>query len=223
MSTLREIVYSVKEQLLQYSDDSNISNEHIAFLVKNDRSLLISQRFSNRSYIIPQKLRQHFYKELELADSNEFFSGIDTILRTKDPIQYPLEPFNFKTNIKINSGSYTDINFTLISPDRFPYVGNFKWTQGQIYVTIGSDFRLYFTSGNPSVKLLENVKVSMVMEDPELAYPETIYYNPAIDFWDTQYPMEELMVTQVTDMIVKKLTSSLLKQEDKTNDADSNP
>lgn len=223
-TTLTEIVYSIRENLRAYSSDSDISNEYIAFLVKNTRAMLLTQKFSNRSSIIPQKIRQHFYKTLELSEENEFVDGIGTILRTTQPIQYPLEPFNFKSNIKLNTGSYTDINFTLVSPDRFPYVGNNKWVQNQIYVTIGSDFRLYFTSNNPAVKLIDNIKISMVVEDPEAAYPETIYYNSAVDFWDTPYPIEEDMLNQLSDVIVKKLVNMIQIPEDKINDAtDSQP
>jgi len=218
-TTLREIVYSIKENLKLYSDDADVSLEYIAFLVKNGRAMLLAQKFSNRSYIIPQKLRQHFYKTLELSKENEFVDGIGTILRTSDPIVNPLEPFNFKSNLRINSGSYTDINFTLVSADRFPFVGQNKWVANHIYVTIGSDFRLYFTSNNPAVKLLENVKLSYVTEDPEAAYPETIYYNAAVDYWDAPYHIEEDMITILTDLIVKKLSGMINQPEDKINDS----
>jgi len=161
---------------------------------------------------------------LELSEENEFVDGVGTILRTEDPIVNPLEPFNFKSNLRINSGSYTDINFTLVSADRFPFVGQNKWVGNHIYVTIGSDFRLYFTSNNPAVKLLENVKLSYVTEDPEAAYTETVYYDPLVEYWDTAYHIEEEMITQLTDMIVKKLVGMINIPEDKINDStDSQP
>jgi len=108
-TTLREIVYSIRENLKLYSSDADISDEYISFLIKNARTMLIAQKFSNRAFPVPQKLKQHFYKELELSEEIEFIDGIGTILRTKYPIQYPLEPYNFVSNIKISSGSYTDL------------------------------------------------------------------------------------------------------------------
>lgn len=223
-TTLKEIVYSIRENLKLYSSDADVSLEYISFLVNNTRAMLLAQKFSNRSYIIPQKIRQHFYKVTELSEENEFVSGLGTILRTVNPIVSPLEPFNFKSNIRITSGSYTDINFTLVSPDRFPYVGGNKWIQNHIYVTIGSDFRMYFTSSSPAVKLIENVKLSYVTEHPEAAYIETIYYDPLVEYQNTAYHIEEEMVTTLTDIIVKTLSKMIATPEDKINDStDSQP
>ena len=121
--------------------------------------------------------------------------------------------------MRITSGSYTDINFTFVNAERFPFIGGNKWVQNQIYCCIGSDFRLYFTSSNPNVKLLEAVKLSYVAENPEDAYPKTIEYNSSIDFWDTEYPCEDNMITQITDIIIKKLVQAIAEHEDKTNDS----
>lgn len=219
MSTLKEIVYSIRELLKQYSQDDDITNEYIAYLIKNARALLLEQRYTSRSNVIPNIARQSFYMDLELAEGNEIVDGIGTILRTKDPIQTPLEPFNIKNNIRINGGSYTDTYFSLVGMERLPFVGNCKWVQNQIYYSIGTDFRIYFVSSNPSVKLLDNIKLSMVCTDPEAAYPYTIGYNSSVDFWDTQYPLEENMITLIRDMIVKSLVNMLQMHEDKLNDS----
>jgi len=222
MATLKQLVYDLQESIHTYTTDSNYSLEYLAYQVIAARALLLQQKFSQRSFIISQKLRQHFYADLELAEENEFFQGVGTILRTKDPIQYPLEPFNFKSNIRITSGSYTDISFSLVTPDRFPYVGNSKWIQNIIYVTIGSDWRMYFTSSNPAVKLLENVKISFVAENPEEAYPASIQYDASVDYWDMEFHLENDMIIPITDLITKKLVQSLTIPEDKVNDSNDN-
>jgi len=219
MSTLKEITYSIRENLKQYSSDDDITNEYIQFLIKNARALLLDQRFSSRGYIIPNVMRQSFYLDLELAEGNEIVSGVSTILRTKDAIQIPFEPYNFKTNMRVNSSSYNDTYFSLVEPSRLPFVGQNKWIASQIYYTIGTDWHLYFVSNNASHKLIETIKLSMVCTDPEAAYPYTIGYDANVDFEDTNYPMEESMVTLISDMIVKKLTGMLATHEDKTNDA----
>ena len=219
MATLNKIIYDIREVLSQMSDDSDISNEYLAYQVNIARALLLEQKFSNRQYAIPQKIRQTFKMDLELAEGNELVSGISTVLRTKDPIQYPLEPYNFKSNMRINSGSYDDSYFTLIDPSRFPYVGNNKWLQNQIYYTIGTDFRLYFTSSNPAFKTMEQIKLSMVCTNPEEAYPYTLYYDSNVDFEHSEYPFEENMITLLTDMIIKKLVVNLQSPEDKSNDS----
>lgn len=220
MATLRYIINDVLEVLNVYSDDTNFSQEHIAYNVHTARAMFLQQKYSSRSSIIPEKVKQHFNHTLELTEENEFSTGLGTILRTVNPIKQPLEPFNFKSNIKISTGSYLDPYFTFVTRERFPYVGRSKWVQNQIYVTIGSDLRLYFTSGNPNVKIIENVKLSYVTDNPEEAYPSTIGYNANVDFWDVEYPFDQNLINQLTDLIIKKLAPKLEIPEDKNNNAD---
>lgn len=220
MSTLRNIIYDVREAVHAYSDDSNISDEYIAYQINITRNLLLRNKFSSRGFTIPQKLRQNFHKQLELVDTNDFVTGLGTILRTVDPIDYPIEPFAFRSNMRITSSSYLDPQFNLVLPERFPYLGMNKWNQNQVYVTIGTDYRLYFTSSNPSLKLMKNIKLSMVCENPETAYPNTINYNSDVDFWDSEYPLDDATITEIVDLIVKKIVGSLQIPEDKINNAD---
>lgn len=222
MATLKEIRYSIKEALFIYNEDSNLSNEYIDYKIHTTRAMLLAQRFSSRSFVIPNIIRQHFYHDLSLSEDNEFVDGIATVLATTTAIQTPLEPFNLKNNIRITSGSYSDISFSFIDNNRFPYVGRNKWLQNIVYCAIGTDWKIYFTSSNPKVKMLEQVKLSMVCANPELAYPYTIEYNPAVDFSEITYPLNEELVVELTDIIIKQLTLNLQQKEDKTNDATDN-
>jgi len=222
MATLNELIHSLRESYKLYSDDGDISNEYLAYRIETTRAMLISQRFSSRSFIIPNILRQHFYMDLELSQDNEFVDNLGTVLRTKDPIQIPLEPFNFKNNIRITSGSYSDVSFTFVDNNRFSFVGRNKWLQSQVYVTIGTDFRLYFTSSNDKVKMLEQIKLSMVTADPAKAYEYSINYNPSIDFEYTEYPLNAELIVELTDIIIKQLTVNLSAKEDKLDDSQDN-
>jgi hypothetical protein len=219
MSTLRELHHSIKERIRQYTDDSDISPEYVNFLIKNARAMLIAQRYSSRQYAIPNKIKSHFHKALELSGDNEFVSGNGSVLRTTEPIVPMMEHHNLMTSLRISSGSYTDVNFSFVDASRFPFAGHNKWVQSHIYACLGTDNRLYFTSSNPSVMLLENVKLSYVVEDPEQAYPQTIEYNSAIDFWDVDYKIEESMVDQLCEVVVKKLVSMIQIPEDNKNDS----
>jgi len=222
MASLKEIIYSIKESIKSYSDDSDISLEYLKYKVETTRAMLLAQRFSSRSFIIPNVVRQHFYHTLELSEENEFVDGIGTVLATTTAIQIPLEPFNFSRNIRITSGSYSDVNFTFVDNNRFPYVGRNKWNQNQIYVTLGTDFKLYFTSSNPKVKMIEQVKLSMVTASPEEAYPYTIEYNPVVDFEDVTYPLNSELIVELTDIIIKHLQIPIASREDKQNDSQDN-
>lgn len=222
MATLKEIRYSIKEALAIYNEDSNVSNEYIDYKIHTTRAMLLAQRFSSRSFVIPNAIIQHFYHDLSLAEDNEFVDGIGTVLATTTAIQTPLEPFNLKNNIRITSGSYSDISFAFIDTNRFSYVGHNKWLQNIIYCAIGTDWKIYFTSSNPKVKMLEQVKVSMVCANPETAYPYTIGYDVLVDFDETEYPLNSELIVELTDIIIKQLTINLTAKEDKVNDATDN-
>lgn len=222
MATLKEIRYSIREAFALYGDDDNISNEYIDYKIHTTRAMLLAQRFSSRSFIVPNIIRQHFYHDLALSEGNEFVNGIGTILATTTEIQRPLEPFNLKNNIRITSGSYSDINFTFVDNNRFPYVGINKWNSQQIYATIGTDWKIYFTSMNPRIKLLERIKLSLVAANPETAYPYTIDYNPSVSFDEITYPLNDELIVELTDIIIKQLTVNLMAKEDKVNDSQDN-
>lgn len=222
MSTIKKIAYDIRQIYKDWSDDSDITQEYLYYQINIARALLIQQKFSSRANLIPNKLKQQFYHDLELTESNEFVSGLGSILRTVNPIEPPLESYNFLTSIRVTSGSYTDINFTFVLPERFAFCGRNKWMQSQIFVTLGSDKRLYFTSANEKVKMMDRVKLVYVTEDPENAYPTSIDYDVAVPFEETEYPLEENMITALTDLIIKKITMSYQVKEDTTNDSASN-
>lgn len=215
---LREIVYDIIEALKQYSDDSDISEEYVKYLVHTTRAMLIQQRYSDRSNIIPNKIKQVFDLSLTLADDNPF-NAVRQVLVSTEAIQKPIEPYNLRSGIRISSGDYADTYFNLVSNERFPYVGS-KWVKNQIYVTIGTDYKLYFKSELPSITLLENVRISIICENPEEAYPYSTVYNSNIDFMDMEYPMEDFLIVQMNDIIIKKLANMLQVPEDKTNNDD---
>jgi len=222
MATLKEIRYSIREAFALYGDDSNISNEYIDYKIHTTRAMLLAQRFSSRSFVIPNAIRQHFYHDLSLAEDNEFVDGIGTVLATTTSIQTPLEPFNLKNNIRITSGSYSDISFAFIDSNRFSYVGHNKWLQNIVYCMIGTNWKIYFTSSNPKVKMLEQVKVSMVCANPETAYPYTVGYDVLKDFDETEYPLNSELIVELTDIIIKQLTVNMSAKEDKVNDSQDN-
>ena len=87
MATLKEIRYSIREAFALYGDDDNISNEYIDYKIHTTRAMLLAQRFSSRSFIVPNIIRQHFYHYLALSEGNEFVNGIGTILATTTEIQ----------------------------------------------------------------------------------------------------------------------------------------
>jgi len=53
--------------------------------------------------------------------------------------------------------SFNNLNPTVVSNERFKFVGNNKWLGNFIYCTQGPDERLYFKSANPQHMYIKKV------------------------------------------------------------------
>ena len=81
MATRDYYIYDVIEAVRQYSDDSDISVEHVGFMIDTTRALLLRQKYTNPGSIIPQRIRQRLHFTLEMASENDLYD-LDYNLRT---------------------------------------------------------------------------------------------------------------------------------------------
>lgn len=212
-------IYDIREALRQYSDDSDITNAHISFLIDDTRALLLRQKYKAVGSIIPNSIKQRLHLDLELADDNEFIS-LDSILRTENALPKLIESADYYRNIQIDGGSYTDVKFIFTTNERFPYVGTSKWLNNIIYTTLGQDYRLYFRAGNPRHKGLLKVRVFAPFEDPKTAWESSADYDSTKSFDDDiNYPIDLDMWIQMKEIILKQYVQSLQIPEDKVNNA----
>ena len=213
-------IYDIREALRQFSDDSDITDDYISFLIDDTRALLLRQKYNAPGSIIPFSIRQRLHVDLELSDDNVFIS-IDKILRSVDPIPRLVESFNFMNHFWVDSGSYVNIKFVYVTPERFPFVGYNKWLQDVVYVTIGQDYRLYFQSANLKHRLLDKVRVYSIFENPKTAWEASADYNPNQTFEnDVIYPIDLDMWVTMKEIILKQMIATLQIPQDKNNNAD---
>ena len=101
------------------------------------------------------------------------------------------------------------------------YVGHNKWLQNIIYASLGPDQYLYFKSSKPQYIYMKQVRMNGIFEDAEAAAKlqcESQDENTC-DVLDTQFPLEEGLVTVLIEMAVKFLSGSIYKPADLTNNA----
>lgn len=213
-------IYDIREALRQYSDDSDITDDYISFLIDDTRALLLRQKYNAPGSIIPLGIRQRLHFDVELSDDNVFIS-LDKVLRTADPIPKLVESFNFMNHFWVDSGSYNDIKFVYITPERFPFAGYNKWTRDVIYVTIGQDYRLYFKAANYKHRLIEQVRIYSIFENPKEAWEVSADYSNTETFEeDVTYPIDLDMWIQMKEIILKQLMVTLQIPQDENNNAD---
>ena len=219
--TYREATYAILDLLKQSSDDSYYTQEHVLFLASKIRSAILKQTYSNIKKEIPESNYQTICLDLiEVpAIAGEPCEG-GTNLRSKQKIPTTL-PVG---NTKIYPVDYYQGEVTYVSRERMRYVGHNKWLQNIIYASLGPDQYLYFKSSNPQYIYMKQVRMNGIFEDAEAAAKlqcESQDENTC-DVLDTQFPLEEGLVTVLIETAVKFLSGSIYKPKDPDNDASDN-
>ena len=220
MTTYREIVSIVLDELKCISDDSHFQEEHVLFLADKYRSFLLKQRYSDIKKEIPESNYQTICIDLERD------SAIDGTPCTGADYLKSVQSIPEMTQIgkrKISSMDYFQGNFAYTSNERFKYVGNNAYLKNQIYGTIAPDDHLYLKSNNPQMYYLEKVKITGIFEDSskaaELQCPDEATGEKPCDVMDAAFPLEEALIPIMVELIVKELGGMKYQAEDKQNNA----
>lgn len=215
--TKLEIVYDIKEKLKIQSDDEVLTDEYFSHLIDVKRNVLIKQTFSNLSKPIPISLLTEVCLPLELVDSVQGMPLAGTVLRTKFAIPKVVNITGREDLITISSRDVFSVKFNLVQIERFPYLGNNKYLNNQIYTALNTDGKIYFYSGNEEYRFLTSVTGRGVFESPSLA--NKLSCNATCDELDNEYPIEGYMIDDIVNLIRKDLLVTLQTPKDETNDA----
>lgn len=219
MSTYKELIYVVLDELKLSSDDAQYTEDHIIFLLDKYRAFLLKQKYSDIKKYIPESNYQTIC--LDLIQVPAIAGGPcegGTYLRSKEKI-----PFLIKIGTpRVYPLDYYQGEITYVSRDRMRYVGYNKFLQNIIYCSLGPDNYLYFKSSNPQYLYLEKVKFTGVFQDSakasDLQCPDD---NGDIicDVLDRTFPIEDSLIPPLVELIVKELSSSIYRPDDETNNA----
>lgn len=205
MSTYKELVYLVLDELKLSSDDSFFTEDHVIFLLNKYRAFILKQRYADIRKQIP--------------DSNYSTVEVDLIVKPFDPSigGIHLKSLNKIPNLitigapSIHPENYFCDSVSLISKNRMRYVGHNKYMQNIIYASLGPDNYLYLKSSNPQFKHLEKVYMTGIFEDP------TDLVND--DVLEEKFPLEEALIPPMIELVVKELSNSITRPEDNLNNA----
>ena len=219
MSTFKELIYLVLDELKGMSDDFDFTEDHVHYLLTKYRAFLLKQRYSDIKKQIPESNYQTICLDLinVPAISGEPCTG-GIYLRSKQKV-----PFLMQIGTpRVYPIDYYQGEITYVSRDRMRYVGYNKFLQNVIYCSIGPDNYLYFKSSNPQYLYLEKVKFTGIFQDSmqasDLQCPdnngETVC-NPI----DRTFPIEDALVPPLIELVVKELAGSAYKPDDEANNA----
>ena len=114
---------------------------------------------------------------------------------------------------------YYQGEITYVSRERMRYIGYNKYLKDIIYASIGPDNYLYLKSFNPQYLYLEKIKVVGVFEDSQAASELQCSDDSECDILDRVFPIEDALVSPMTELVVKELLGAEYRPDDKTNDA----
>ena len=217
MSTYREVVYMVNDQLKYYSDDASFTEDHIKFIINNLRNWLLEKKYKNESKI-PFSNYQTICLELEetpaIAGTDCFGSYLKSKVKVPTLCQFGgtvIYPVDFISSKKIS----------LVSIDRIKYAGEGnKFLENMIYAAIGPDDYLYLKSKNPQFLHLEKVRIMGLFIDNEEASKLECDNNGDIivcDVLDKEFPLDSSLVELVVNYAVTELSGQRYLPTDKTN------
>lgn len=217
MTTYRELVFLVLDELKLSADDSYYTEEHVIFMLSKYRGLLLKQQYKDVKKEIPESNFQTLCLDLIQvpAITGEPCEG-GTYLRSKEKIPFLIDI----ATPRVYTEDFYQGNITYVSRERMRYVGYNRWLPNIIYASIGPDNYLYFKSFNPQFLYLEKVRLTGIFENPEIASElECDKSNSTCDILDMPFHLEEALIPQVVQLVVKELSGAIYKPKDNTNNA----
>ena len=206
---LLELIYDVRESFRLMSDDSDITNSYIAYLINTARATILQQRYSDPRNIVPSVVYQKV--TLPIGDNAKSTLQLPPVIKTTG---------NAHASLKVYGIGMADTNLevpiNVVNLDRLPYVGHNQFTRDQIYCALDEDGTLIFNSQNNLYKLINSVVARGISEDPEAWYAIS---NPNADFYNAKYPLAESDLLDVRKIVDQKLANILNITKDNLNDS----
>ena len=218
---VKEIVYMILDELKMASDDSFFNEDHIIFLCKKYRSLLIKKE-QDKNKIIGDISSDFEIQEICLdLEEIDAFGGVcwdAPKLRTTKPIPKILD--GYKPRVHLEDYYYKDA-LTFVSRDKMKSVGNNPYLKNLIYASIGPDLHLYLTSSNLQFIHLKKLRISAIFEDFDLAaeYLCDRTEGESCDILEADFPLRDYLVPPLVELVVRELSGLKYQPRDEKNNA----
>lgn len=207
MVSLLEIVYNIKNIAYagNISDDTNITDNLIAFWVSNARSKLIKQTI-NKNQDIPWKLIQSVDLEMDIVDissktyQDQCLNLGCSVLMSKQPI--PSTVSSAHGNGIMSVSTFNNNEIPLINYAFSRYNQHLKYTKKMRKAFINNGYLFVIND-----LALTYVRVRGVFESPEELSAYNICNGVTMTTsncfsWDSEYPITEDMVYDITNMVL---------------------
>lgn len=205
MSTYKELVYLVLDELKLSSDDSFFTEDHVIFLLNKYRAFILKQKYADVRKQIPDSN----YSTVKVPVSVKSFPPGNENLYLKSVS--PLPSLLTIGTPSVHPENYFIDSATLISKNRMRYIGCNKYLNSILYAAIGPDNHLYLHRNDPKFTGITEVRVTGIFEDPTSLVTG--------DIMESSFPLEEALISPMIELVVKELSNSVMRPEDSMNNA----
>lgn len=219
MTTYRELVNMILDELKLISDDSIYQEEHVIFLLDKYRMFILKQRYGDIRKSVSQSNYQTICVDLENYSAFDDDTCQNSVQRRSvQEIPYIVDISQPQVTTLDQFGT----NISYVSNERFKYVGQGKYSTNTVYSTIGNDQHLYVKSQNNQYLYLKKVKVTAIFEDSSKAAElacDGEGDDAKCDVMDRAFPIEEALIPPMMELIVKELAAKAYQPVDEYNNA----
>lgn len=212
MSTIREIIYLIMDEVKLSSDDSKFNEDHILFLLSKYRHWLLTRKYANTKNSISKSNFQTIYLELNNINNEHCLEDV-----LKSTVKIP--HISTIINPKIYTKDIFDDRIAFVDAHRFKFIGFNKYMVNIIYACLNKENYLYIKSKNPNYRYLENISIYAIFEDFIGAIELDANRDVNCDILDSIFPLEDQLIPELIQRIVQELIGAKFRPADNINNA----
>lgn len=224
---LNKIIYDIRESLSLRSDDSEIDNRYISYLLGLKRAKYLRQDLNNFQRTTDITVTQTFCSKLVKVSASECLTDFscEFIYRTEKPIPKPIELHIKSAITSVKPVSRTSVPFSFITKQMASFALTGSAFPNRIYAFLDNDMHIYLISSNEAIGLIDCLTITGIFEDPLLLSEYSNCCNcenetPCFDEENTEYPLQPHYVDLIKLEIVKELSILNKIEEDEINNSD---
>lgn len=223
MATYNEIIYSIREGIRQHTSDSDIDDRQIIFEFNLQRALWYRNEYNKKNTSIDDQVKQTICFELEKATASECdcIESECEILRTKNKMPKVLDLRDKSAISKVTFNNITDMPLSFVSYNKFPYSGNGPYNKNTVFATLHPNGYIYLKSANPNFKLIENIAVTAVLEDPLDAKDFSCNFKSCFNPKE-EYPVKSHIIAYIKNTVIEGFIRQLTMPKDLINNSQEN-
>lgn len=213
MSTYREVVYLVSDEMKNVSDDSIVNIDHIAFVVDKHRASVLKQLYSSIKKDSPQSNYQTICVKMQPEEGDicecPYLKSVHKI------------PFAMQTGpVTIGNNGVTNNRITFVDRNRFAYAGTGRYSANMAYASYSNGY-LLLKSKNEDFLNIEEVQLTGMFEDGLAAAKLACDKSDAekCDPLDSRFPLEDNLIPMVVEMSLRELLGMMYRPADQQNNA----